>query len=178
MIEKVDIIILEFIQQFQCPLLDVIMNILSLIGEMALIWFLFAVIYAMINKKWKVILILAVALLINHAICSGILKNIIKRIRPFKYDSNLITHAWKVPDGYSFPSGHSGSSFCSATVLSEYWKSNKILWYILALGVAISRIYLNVHYPSDILCGALFGICIGQLNLVYFSRSQKKDMDS
>lgn len=162
MIEKIDMLILEFIQQnLQSSFLDWIMNFLSFLGEMAWIWFLITAVYAAVNKKKNAVLILAFALLLNHFICSGILKNLIKRSRPFISNTDLITHAWKFPSGYSFPSGHSSSSFCAAAVLTAAGSSKKIIWYLLAGGIAFSRIYLNVHYPSDIFCGAIFGTLIG-----------------
>ncbi len=163
MIEKFDMLILEFIQQnLSCPFLDWIMNFFSCLGEMALIWFLIAIIYSFVNKKYKLILILALALLVNHGLCSKILKNLIKRSRPFITDADLITHAWNLPTGYSFPSGHSSSSFCAATVFSEKLSAKKRVGYLLAACIAFSRIYLNVHYPSDILCGAILGTLIGK----------------
>ena len=174
MIEKIDIAILEFIQQFQCPFLDFMMNVFSLIGEMAFIWIIFTTIYAVVNKQWKPVIILLVSLLINHTICTVFFKNILKRIRPFKYTSTLISHAWDATNGYSFPSGHSSSSFCAATVLSGICKSNRVFWYILASCVAFSRIYLNVHYPSDVLCGAIFGIMIGKIISYYFNKKAKE----
>lgn len=176
MIEKFDMLILEFIQQnFQNPFLDFIMNLLSFLGEMAVVWFFIMILYVAINKKKYFIFVLALALLMNHFICSGIFKNLIRRIRPFINDSTLISHAWILPASYSFPSGHASSSFCAATILSKCLPNKKVVWYLLAGGIAVSRIYLNVHYPSDILLGALFGTLIGNAVWICMNRYFLKD---
>lgn len=86
-----------------------------------------------------------------------ILKRTVKRTRPYDARDRINTFDIKLPD-YSFPSGHTTASFTLATVLSL----NNSLWiipsYIYASIIGISRVYLGVHYPSDVLFGMVFGI--------------------
>ena len=90
------------------------------------------------------------------------LKYAVKRPRPFLLmeDVRLIagTH-----QGYSFPSGHSAISFCLATVIAMRYPQMRYIAFIAAALVALSRMYLGVHYPSDVTVGAFLGVLIGYL---------------
>lgn len=101
---------------------------------------------------------------------SGSLKYIVRRDRPFeKYPNDFVKHTGT--DSYSFPSGHSTVAFNTATTLSFMYPK----WYIIAPsflwagGVAYSRLYLGVHYPSDVLAGALIG-SLSAIGTHYFYR--------
>lgn len=175
MIEKFDVMILTLIQEhFQCEFMDMLMNFISLLAEAAAIWILLAMMIALIKKKRTILLALAAALLVNHAFCSLLLKNVFKRIRPFLSHDELISHAILLPKGYSFPSGHTSSSFCAASVLSKYIVTHKALCYLLSACVGFSRLYLNVHYPSDVLVGALLGTIIGCF-MTYWTKTVMKE---
>lgn len=67
----------------------------------------------------------------------------------------------KIPKDFSFPSGHSSASFASATAIFYYYRKQGILLYIIAILIALSRLYLFVHFPTDVLCGTLIGIIDG-----------------
>jgi undecaprenyl-diphosphatase len=89
-----------------------------------------------------------------------LLKPLIARIRPCDVNTT-VTLLIARPSDYSFPSGHTASSFCSASAL---YFSRTRLWIpalVIASLIAFSRLYLYVHYPSDILAGAVIGILIG-----------------
>ena len=62
---------------------------------------------------------------------------------------------------YAFPSGHATMAFAGAYILSSFIKKKTIIFYLLATGVALSRIYLGKHYPSDIVAGVLLGLVVG-----------------
>jgi undecaprenyl-diphosphatase len=81
--------------------------------------------------------------------------------------------------GPSFPSGHSESVFSGNTILSSFskdWKF-KVVFYVLAILTAISRIYLGVHYPIDTLFGSLIGIIIGNFVLNLPTEKTEKKID-
>jgi membrane-associated phospholipid phosphatase len=89
--------------------------------------------------------------------CTELLKWIVKRRRPYVQNKKVI--ALEFAGGYSFPSGHTSSSFATATSLSVAYPK----WYVIApsfmwaASVSYSRMYLGVHYPSDVLSGAALG---------------------
>ena len=94
-------------------------------------------------------------------VCNGILKNLFARTRPFDVNEAvqlLIT----APKDFSFPSGHTAASF--AAVAALYFTGEKKPWkvsLVLAVLIAFSRMYLYVHYPTDILGGVLVGLGAG-----------------
>lgn len=99
---------------------------------------------------------------ISDIATSQLLKPIFKRDRP--NSSVVAVHLRTHPhSGPSFPSNHAVNTFAAATVLSALLPPAMIFWYLCAVLVAFSRIYVGVHYPSDVLVGAAFGICVGLL---------------
>jgi undecaprenyl-diphosphatase len=81
-------------------------------------------------------------------------KYFVHRHRPFEHQlgPSLRTH--------SFPSGHSATSFAAATILAGYAPRYRVLFYALACLIAFSRLYNGVHYPTDVVSGALLGIAL------------------
>ena len=103
---------------------------------------------------------MAISLILCLLIGNLTLKPLVARIRPC--DVNTQVHLLiPRPHDFSFPSGHTMSSFASATViLHEHKKISGILSMVIAFFISFSRLYLYVHYPSDVLAGALIGLAI------------------
>ena len=113
------------------------------------------------NKKYRKAGILAmIGMVLGLIIGNGILKNIVMRTRPYEFRN--ITLLIKKPWDYSFPSGHTLASFISAFIISFYHRKLSFLVYPLAIAIAFSRMYLYVHFPSDILASIVlaFLICL------------------
>ena len=95
-------------------------------------------------------------------VCNVFLKPFVARIRPFNINT-AVDIIIKRPTDYAFPSGHTTSSFIAATII--YCQNRK--WgyasFILASLIAFSRLYLYVHYPTDIITGIILGLCLGAL---------------
>jgi len=104
------------------------------------------------------------------------LKNLIERQRPCWLDPSVILLIPN-PSDYSFPSGHTLSSVIAATILTLYNRKFGYVVIPLALLIAFSRLYLYVHFPSDILGGLVLGITIGLLTFFivgkYTTRNKK-----
>lgn len=90
------------------------------------------------------------------------IKEAFRRRRPF-IDVVRALVVGKKPGSFSFPSGHTASSFASAWVLSTIWPRRSPLFYALASCVGLSRIYLGAHYPGDVTAGAFFGTILAEL---------------
>ena len=157
---KIDSFIVEFISQHRIGVLNPFFKLLSYSGELMLIWLVITLFLLYKTKQLNKIKIFLFGYLTSYFINDVLLKNLIQRPRPFQ-ENNLITTIIKEPTSYSMPSGHSASSFVAAFILSYYFPKYRIFFYSLAVLIAFSRIYVGVHYPSDVIVGALIGLLIG-----------------
>jgi undecaprenyl-diphosphatase len=110
----------------------------------------------------RAVLLVGVAVSIVDLLGAGLLKPWIDRLRPCFVLSDvrlLVPHQSHSP---SFPSNHAANSFAAAAVLASLGPGFARGSYLVAAMVALSRVYLGVHYPADILAGALFGLGVGR----------------
>jgi len=160
LISGLDIDILIFIQNsVRTPLLTAIFGFFSIICNKGFIW-LFLTAVLLLNKSTRALgirLLLCVAL--SWVISDLVLKITVERTRPFDYIDGLSNGLKRFADAnsYSFPSGHSTSSFAAAFCICRYAKRKGWLIYFPASMIALSRVYLGVHHPSDIIAGVLIG---------------------
>lgn len=159
-----------------CPPLNVIMAFITTCGDHGLIWIVIGIILLVPRKtrQWGVTLL--VTLGVTWIICEFGVKEIVARPRPFMLDPGyeLIIAP---PSGFSFPSGHTLASFLAATVLTRApiargWKA--ATW-VMAVLIAFSRLYLFVHFPTDVLAGAIIGVLAGLLGVYISNRVAKSD---
>ena len=158
-----EIEILNLIQSIRTPLLDAFMSNITKLGNAGIVWILLTIVLFFIPKTRKSGLILAVALIVDLILCNGILKPLIARIRPFDVNTAIQLIVAK-PHDYSFPSGHTAASFTA--VMALYLAGEKKMWkiaLIFAVLIAFSRLYLYVHYPTDVLGGIVTGVIAGYL---------------
>ncbi len=150
------------------PLLDKCMVIVTYSGTGALIWWVAFVFPLLITRHFKTGIIITTALGVNYVLGELLIKRKVGRDRPSTRisDDEMKIHK---PKDHSFPSGHSASSFCAFTVL--LWNCPPWVWIpglILASLIAFSRIYLRVHYFTDVLGGILLGVLNGTLVTFFF----------
>lgn len=153
--------ILDLIQTLHTPAGDMLMCFFSKLGNAGAIWVLLTVILLCVPGKRKAGIFLAGALLVDVVLCNGILKHLFARVRPCDVNT-AVSLLIPRPLDYSFPSGHTAASFASVTAL--FLAGEKKLWkpaLILAMLIAFSRMYLYVHYPTDILGGIVAGVLSG-----------------
>jgi undecaprenyl-diphosphatase len=176
-ITNFDWTILHWIQNIvACPVLDYLMPKITALGNGGIIWIVTALVLLWRKQYRKYGIILIVGLITGVLVGNVFLKNLIERPRPCWIDPSitlLITN----PTDYSFPSGHTLASVISATILTL---TNKKFGYIaipLAILITFSRLYLYVHFPSDVLGAALLGLLIGVLVFIGISRLIPKDSE-
>ncbi len=157
-----DLPILEWIQgNLQSGFMDTIMPIITMFGDDGIFWIGFALILLFFRKTRKTGLGMLIAMMIGLLICNVTLKPLIARIRPYDLQAELGVNV-KLLIGamhdFSFPSGHTIASFEAATVLLKNSKKMGIPAMILAVLIAFSRLYLYVHYPTDVIFSVFAGI--------------------
>lgn len=160
---NIELNILDWIQTLHTPFLDKIMAFITRLGDAGIIWIVLSIVLLLIPKTRKSGAVMVAALVVDVLLCNIVLKNLVARTRPYDVNTGVHLLVAKLHD-YSFPSGHTAASFASVTAL--YLAGEKKLWkfaLVLACLIAISRLYLYVHYPTDILGGILFGVISGYL---------------
>ena len=166
--ESFDLPILEWIAaNLHCDFLDVLMPLITLLGDAGIFWILCSVALICIPKTRKTGLAMGVSLLIGLLVCNVTLKPLVARIRPYDYQwqffqKEIVLLVEGLHD-YSFPSGHTIASFEAATALMLGNKKLGIPAMVLAVLIAFSRLYLYVHYPTDVLTSIVLGIGIAFL---------------
>ena len=169
-----EIHILDMIQNLRTPLGDIIVPMITRLGDAGIIWIILTLILLLIPKTRKTGIIMTAALLVDLVLCNLLLKNLVARTRPFDVNTAVQLLVAK-PKDYSFPSGHTAASF--ASVMALYFAGEKKMWkaaLVLAVLIALSRLYLYVHYPTDIIGGVIFGSLSGYLGYKIVGWIQKK----
>lgn len=161
-ITTVDLKILDFIAEYiKCGFLDKLMPIITKLGDHGIVPIAIAIVLICIPKTRKTGIAMGIAFALGGLFGNVLLKNIIGRVRPYDAVSGIELLVPVLSD-FSFPSGHTLVCFEAATVLLKREKrSVGITALILAVLVAFSRLYLYVHYPSDVIAGILLGILFG-----------------
>lgn len=160
-ITALDLSILDFIRNtLSSPVADIIMKCLTYsieYGAMAILVFIVMMFVKKMRKTGFAVMGATLSVLLFGEL---ILKHIVCRPRPFTVNS-AIDIIIKAPSGFSFPSSHTATCFAMATAIYLFHKRLGIIAYIYASLVAFSRMYLYVHYPSDIIGGIALGIGCG-----------------
>lgn len=148
---------LYLLQNLHNDLLNTIMVFITSLGDGGVIWLSAAIVMLFFKKTRRCGITIMAGMALSFLLGNLSLKNLIARPRPCAVDSTvqlLIPY----PSEYSFPSGHTLHSFTAATVIFLYFRKAGIGALLLAAAIAFSRMYLFVHYPTDILGGILLGI--------------------
>jgi|AGTN01.1.fsa_nt_gi PAP2 superfamily. len=132
----------------------------------ATLWLLFLAL-CIIAGKWRKIAILLFIVLMFSMVINDDIKEIVQRMRP----GGVVVSGYFTDWSYSFPSGHAQTAFAIAAVLSAYIpRRYNLITYLLAAAVGMSRIYLGVHYFTDVIAGAAVGTLIGMLAVIGLNR--------
>ena len=145
-----------------CPLLDFWMPKITALGNAGFIWFLAAAALLCTKRYRRQGVVMLAALVVGALAGSAVLKPLIARPRPCWLDTT-VPMLVAIPQDYSFPSGHTLISTIGAAMLTHIDRRFGCVAIPLAVLIAFSRMYLFVHFPSDILAGAVIGLAISWL---------------
>jgi len=166
--------VLYAIQELCRDWLDAVMVFLSTIGNSGICWIIISLLLAMFPKTRKCAVTMMISMALTFLFANVILKNVIARPRPYTADTGIILLI-PYPSDYSFPSGHTANGITAAVTIFYYYRRAGFAAIILALAIAFSRLYLFVHYPTDIFGGLLIGIADAMLAiLIVKTREQRK----
>lgn len=169
--------ILDFIQNnMRNDFMDSIMPIISMLGNAGAIWIITSIVFILIKKYRSMGATILIALILCVLIGNLTLKPLVARVRPCDIANDivlLIPH----PKDYSFPSGHTMSSFAASVVIFIKNRKFGFAAIILAVLISFSRLYLYVHYLSDVIAGAVIGIIIGVFSSIIFEYFIQKSRD-
>lgn len=162
--QAMELAVLDWVQaNLRCSFLDAVLPVITRLSDHGEIWILLAAVLLLTKKyRWAGVSV-ALALVLDLAVCNGLLKPLIDRIRPYEVNT-VVELLVRAPGDASFPSGHTAASFTAVTAL---WRAGGIPGWlrwaalILAAVIALSRIYLYVHWPTDVLGGVALGAVLG-----------------
>ncbi len=162
--------ILDFLQSYlRCGFLDVVLPWVTKLGDNGILWILLTFVLLAFRKTRRAGLAVGCALLLDLLVCNVCIKPLVNRERPYIYrpDLQLLVPAL---DDASFPSGHTAASFAAVSAL--FCRKNRLWIPSLAVAcvIAFSRLYLYVHFPTDVLAGMVIGIVLGVLGCLCASR--------
>lgn len=165
--------VLDWIQaNLRCGVLDVLMPALSWTCNHGEIWIVLAAVLLAVKRCRRQGLAVGCALITDLVLCNLILKPLVGRVRPFVVQP--VELLISPPTDASFPSGHTAASFAAVFALKA---SGSPLWkpaLAVAVAMAFSRLYLYVHWPSDVLGGALVGAAAGFIGAWIARRLRRK----
>ena len=161
-----DLPILDWIAaNMRNPILDAAMPIITLLGDAGIFWIVVSVLLMFTKKYRKLGLGMAFAMVMGLLVCNVYLKPTIARIRPYDFQEQYLGVVIELlidkQHDFAFPSGHTIASFEACTVLLLGSKKLGIPATILAILIAFSRLYLYVHYPTDVIASIVLGTIFG-----------------
>lgn len=152
---------LLYIQEhIRCGFLDKIFPNITFLGDAGIFWIVLSAILLCFKKTRRAGICSALALLGSLLLNNLLIKPLVNRTRPYELIEGLVLMGKKAKDA-SFPSGHTAASVASAVAMCRFLKKRwSIPLIVLALMISFSRLYIAIHYPSDVLAGLIDGILL------------------
>ena len=183
-IVNIDVAIYQFVDSIMNPVLNVIMTFITHLGDTpGIIWFILGLGLLIPRKTRKLGILLFAGLAFASVINNLCLKEIIERPRPYNLDPTVwanagYTYNWpgliEKSSSWSFPSGHTSTSIGAGFALLLGCRKKElgigIPAFIISLLIGFSRIYVHVHYPTDVIVGALIGLLSGLAMYLVFTK--------
>jgi len=161
-IGRFDFAAFQWLRAHQSPFLDAVMAGLSDIARGGFLWIGFAVLIAFLHRsRWPAVVQVLLAVALSFVITDYVAKPFFNRARPFESYADSRVYGYR-PTTRSFPSGHAATAIAGACALASLAPEARVIFWTFAVLIAFSRVYLGVHYPADVLAGALLGLGIGK----------------
>ncbi len=162
-IQSMDFAVLDWIQEnLTCGFSDTFFSLITHLGDAGLFWIAVGIIFLCTKRFRKAGFCLLIAIFLGFIVCNLILKPSVARVRPYADNElmkqTIIDLIRKLPSDKSFPSGHTTASVAASLAIFYHHKKVGTGAVILAVLIAFSRLYLYVHFPTDVLVGAIVGI--------------------
>lgn len=164
--------ILHTIQSIHTPWLDPVMIFVSFLGNGGLFWIALSVILVCFKRTRRCGVLMMIAMAVCFVAGNLAIKNLVARPRPFVVDPSVILKV-PIPGEYSFPSGHTMNGFSAATVIFLHNRKAGTAALCFAALIAFSRMYLFVHFPTDILGGLIIGVSAAFLSVKIIGKKIK-----
>ena len=160
-IGRMDFAAFQWLRTHHFAALDVLMAGLSDIARANLLWFVFVAFVGLLYPdRWRAAIHVFLALFVCYLLVDLVAKPVFNRARPFETYVDTRVYGLK-PTTRSLPSGHAANAVAAAFTLAHAApEAAPIFWGAAAL-VALSRVYLGVHYPADVIVGAILGLAVG-----------------
>ena len=170
---QIDFSILYWIQDhIVCAALTPVMKLFTTLGNGGILWIIIGILLLFFKKTRSIGIAALLSLALVAIRNNEIIKAIVQRPRPFTYvDIELLITA---PGGYSFPSGHTSSSFAAATAVFLKNKKLGAVLLVCAALIGFSRMYFFVHFPSDVFVGMIEGILTAVAVTLLLDYAKKK----
>jgi undecaprenyl-diphosphatase len=159
-IGRLDFAAFQWLRSHHSPLLDLLMAGISDIARGGAIWLALAFLIGLVYRsRWPAVVQVVLAIALAYLVTDFAAKPFFNRARPFESYRDARVYGSK-PTTRSFPSGHAASAIAGAYTLARVAREARMIFWVAAALVAFSRIYLGVHYPGDVVAGALLGFAI------------------
>lgn len=163
---------LDALQTIRTPFLDLFFKTITKLGDAGLFWIGLALLLCIFKKTRLCGICMLASMAVGALITNVALKPLVARERPC-WINDTVQLLVTMPKDFSFPSGHSQCSFAAAMAI--FWNDRRWggLALITAVLIAISRLYLYVHFPTDVLVGTLIGLTVGTLMTILIRKRRK-----
>lgn len=172
-IYSIDNAVVDFMVGIQNSFLSFIFNFFTIISEKGLVWIALGIVLVAFKKTRKIGICYAISLAVAFSLSELVIKDLVCRERPF-IQNEALKLLISAPDGYSFPSSHSASSFASAVALFMHNKKYGTIALVGAFLIAFSRLYFTVHYFTDVFCGILLGTAVAVTVYLIFRKIENR----
>ena len=154
---RIDHVLQAWIVAHRVTVLNPLMWSVSAVGRGGIVWLVLGVALTLTRRiRVSNLVQLGLSILLASTVANYLLKPAFNRERPYM-SAPYVEVIGGRPDDASFPSGHAANAFAGMTVLLRAAPAGRLLWWLLAIAIAYSRVYLGVHFPLDVIGGAVVG---------------------